>query len=376
VIIKNISIKNFRNYDNLELDFSDRVNIFIGNNAQGKTNLLESIYVLAITRSHRMNIDNTLIKENEIYTKIKGEILKRNEKLKLEVLINEKGKCVKINNNIIRKISEYISKLTVIIFCPDDLEIVKGSPNVRRKFLNIEIGQLDNRYLSILNDYNKLLKTKNEYLKNIDINNKKDEYLDVLNEQLVDKAVKIYIARNEFLNNLEKYSKTIFKDIFGKGKFKIIYKPNIDLKTFEEKEIRSVLLEKLKSNIKRDIIQGTTTFGPHRDDFEFKLDENEIREYGSQGQQRLAVLCIKLAETHIFKEKSGEYPILLLDDVFSELDESKKNNIIKYLNKDMIIKYLNKDMQIFITTTEINVIDSKIIETAKIYLIKEGKIAE
>ncbi len=363
--INNIHIRNFRNYKDLKLNFNNKKNIFIGNNAQGKTNLLESIYVLAITKSHRMNIDNTLIKDNELFTKIQGTVIKNNEKLNLEVLINEKGKCVKINNNVMKKISNYISNFTVIIFYPDDLEIVKGSPSVRRKFLNIEIGQLNNKYLNNLNDYNLLLKNRNEYLKDVKIDNINKEYIDIINNQLVDKAICIYKDRNEFINNINDNATNIFRDIFGSSKLSIIYKPNIEIMNFNDEEIRRVFLDKLNSSLKRDILQGTTNFGPHRDDFEFLIDNNDIREYGSQGQQRLATLCLKLAELPIFKEKTGEYPVLLLDDIFSELDEEKRNNIIKYVDGDI---------QTFITTTDINSIDEKIMKDATIYKISNGEI--
>jgi DNA replication and repair protein RecF len=178
--LKTLSIRNFRNYKDLTLNFNKNINIFVGNNAEGKTNLLESIYVLAITKSHRMYIDNNLIMNNEIFTKIKGRIKTKEEEKDLEILINSNGKSVKINNIIIKKISDYISKFTVIIFCPDDLEIVKGSPNIRRKFLNIEIGQLNNKYLNILNDYNLILKNRNEYLRKSNINNIDSTYIEVI----------------------------------------------------------------------------------------------------------------------------------------------------------------------------------------------------
>ena len=363
--INNISIRNFRNYDNLELDFNSRINIFIGDNAQGKTNLLESIYVLAITKSHRIFIDNNLIKNKEIYTKIKGTIISNNTKKNLEILINSKGKSVKINNNIIKKISDYISNFNVIIFYPDDLELIKGNPSVRRKFLNIEISQLNNKYLSILNEYNLILKDRNNYLKDIRIENVDKTYIDILNNKLVEKGLYIFKLRKEFLDDISIKISSIYENIYGKKDIKIKYNSNIDFDNYNEKDIKLKYLEKLNNNLKREILQGTTLYGPHRDDFSFIIEEEEIKEYGSQGQHRLAVLCIKLAELEIFKEKKGEYPILLLDDVFSELDEKKKNNIIKYIGKDI---------QTFITTTDIKNINEQLLNDSTIFEILDGNI--
>lgn len=363
--IESISVKNFRNYKNLNIKFNKNLNIFVGNNAQGKTNLLESIYVLAITKSHRMHIDNSLIKINEIFTKIVGNISSNSGDHVLEVLINIKGKSVKIDSLVVKKISDYISKLTVIIFYPDDLEIVKGSPSIRRKFLNIEIGQLNNKYLNILNDYNFLLKTRNEYLKGTNIAAVDLNYLEILTNQLVDKAILIYKYRYEFLNSIDEKASVIFKNITNGKILNILYKPNIEFDIYNEESIKKLMIEKFKKNIKREILQGTTIFGPHRDDFYFYIDDNEIKEYGSQGQQRLAVLCLKFAEIELFKEKTGEFPILLLDDIFSELDEIKKNNIIKYMNNDI---------QTFITTTDLNNIDSKLLKYSNIFTIENGEI--
>lgn len=363
--LKNICIRNFRNYKDLTLNFNNGINIFLGNNAQGKTNLLESIYVLAITKSHRMYIDNNLIKTSELFTKIRGNVISNNDEKELEILINSKGKSVKINNVVIKKISDYISKFTVIIFCPDDLEIVKGSPADRRKFLNIEMGQLNNRYLNVLNDYNYILKNRNEYLKTSTIDKIDCNYLDIINSKLIEKAISIYRYRDEFLRSINMGATTIFKNLTDKDGLTIKYFPNIEFDVFDENEIKEKMLEKFRCNIKREIIQGTTLFGPHRDDFNFFIDGKEIKEFGSQGQQRIAVLCLKFSELEIFKEKTGEYPVLLLDDIFSELDEIKKNNIIRYMGKNI---------QTFITTTDINKIDEKLLKNSSIFNIKNGEV--
>ena len=318
--ITNIAINNFRNYEYINLNFNNNLNIFVGNNAQGKTNLLESIYVLGITKSHRVYIDKNLISDGEIYTKIKGNVKKENEELNLEILINAKGKSVKINNSIVRKVSEYISNFTVIIFCPDDLDIIKGSPSTRRKLLNIEIGQIDNKYLMYLNDYAGLLKTRNEYLKKSTFDNIDNNYIEVINEQLIEKAINIYKKRKEFVSLINIEASKIYRQLSRSNNLTIKYNTNIDLEDFTDEEIRKKMKSKFNSNLKREILFGTTIHGPHRDDILFNINDKDIREYGSQGQQRLAILSLKLGEVNIFKNITNEYPILLLDDVFNELD--------------------------------------------------------
>ena len=361
--INNISVYNFRNYEELHIDFNDNINIFIGNNGAGKTNILESIYVLAITKSHRAYIDKNLINNSKNIMKLIGKISTNKENKTLELLINNKGKSVSINKIVYKKISDYISNLMVILFSPDDLDLIKGNPSIRRKYINIEIGQLDNRYLYYLNEYNKLLKTRNEYLKSITIETVDLNYISVLNSQICDKAVIIYKYRFEFIDNLNRIISNIFSNL-SDGKLHIKYINNLDIEEYNDC-IKENLLKKLNDNLKREIFSGSTMYGPHRDDIEFYLNDNNVREYGSQGQQRLSVLCMKFAEVELFNEKRGEYPILLLDDIFSELDIFKRNSIVKYLNKGI---------QVFITSTDINDIDNEILSNSKIYNIENGNI--
>ena len=211
MFLKKIELKNFRNYNSLDINFDKNINIFIGNNAQGKTNILESIYFLSVTKSHRCNKDIYLIRNDELFSKVIGEVEDNNKTNTYEILINNEGKRVSINNNVFKKISDYLSKINVVMFCPDDLEIVKGTPSDRRKFLNIEIGQMNNDYIINLAKYNKLLKTRNEYLKNennIDIN-----YLDVLTDELINLNIILYKYRKEFINRINSYIVDIYKKI-------------------------------------------------------------------------------------------------------------------------------------------------------------------
>lgn len=365
MIIKRLQLKHFRNYEELELDFNKKINVFVGNNAQGKTNIIESIYTLAITKSHRTHLDANLIQKECKSTKIKGFIRKHDEPddSELEILINCKGKKVSINKKSAKRISDYISYFNVIIFHPDDLEILKGSPSERRKFLNIEVGQLDNHYLAVLNSYNSIMKNRNEYLKRISVDRYDKNYLDIITDQLVNCAVKIYLYRKKFVDDINNALKDVNERIKGFDTLEIKYDTSIPIDNTEQ--IRESLLNKYRSNLQREIIMSQTMSGPHRDDFSFYANGKNVKEFGSQGQQRMSVLCLKLAEIELFKEKKGEYPVLLLDDIFSELDNTKRHNIIKYLNKRM---------QIMITTTDISDIEKSILKNASIYKVDKATV--
>lgn len=366
MVLNNITLINFRNYEKVSVDFSKNINILIGDNAQGKTNILEAIYVLAITKSHRSLNDINLINDTKEFCKLKGKIKANGISRNLEFFLSSKEKRVSINNKQIRRLTDYISNINIILFTPDDLELIKGSPSNRRKFLNIEIGQLDNNYLNILNDYNKLLKTRNEYLK---VNNKNKKlninYLNVLTDKMIEKAIYIYQKRFEFIENLNKYVESIYYDVTKNGKLKVKYINNLNIDKFDKDKIVNIMKEKFNQNLEKEKILGLTLFGPHKDDMMFKLDGNDIKIYGSQGQQRSCILAIKLSEINIFKDKKGEAPIVLLDDVFSELDDLKKNNLIKYLNDDI---------QIVITTTDLNQIKDELLDEAFIYKVTNGNI--
>lgn len=366
MVLNNITLINFRNYNKVSIDFSKNINILIGDNAQGKTNILEAIYVLAITKSHRSLNDINLIKDGKDFCKLKGKIKTNDISRNLEFFLSNKEKKVSINSKQIRRLTDYISNFNIILFTPDDLELIKGSPGLRRKFLNVEIGQLDNNYLNILNDYNRLLKTRNEYLKiNIKKKNLNDDYLNVLTDKMIEKAIYIYKKRFEFIKELNKYVKSIYYDVTKNGDLYIKYIHNLNINEFDVNKVKKILYDKYKQNLEKEKILGITLFGPHKDDMMFKLNNNDIKIYGSQGQQRSCILSIKLSEINIFKDKTGENPIVLLDDVFSELDDMKKNNLIKYFNDDI---------QIVITTTDLNQIKEELLDGSFIYKITNGNI--
>lgn len=363
--IQSIKLKNFRNYETLSLDFAKGINIIYGKNAQGKTNLLESIYVLGITKSHRSFIDNHLIQDGQNFCKIEGTIKKGKIPFFMEYLFSNQ-KELKIDHNKISKISDYISKMNIIIFYPEDLEIVKGSPTTRRRFLNLELSQLYSNYYSVLNDYHHLLKIRNDYLKKLSLGLSNDiNYLNILNQYFVDKGTFIYRMRLKFVDRLNEISPKIFENITGLKGFKIVYKDTIDITNNDAMAIKKSFLTKLEKIYKRELKFTSTLVGPHRDDFEFYLDDKNLKQYGSQGQQRVAVLALKLAEIEIFKKYTYTTPILLLDDIFSELDNKKKNNLLRYIKNNI---------QTIITTTDLTNINQKIIDKAKLIEIEEGTI--
>ena len=284
----------------------------------------------------------------------------------LKVIIDNKKKLLKIDNSTIKKVSDYISNMNIIIFYPEDLELLKGSPQIRRQYFNLELSQLYSNYYIVLNEYNKLLKIRNEYLKKMCKNINVDKYyFDILTNYLVDKAIIIMKIRNKYIEKINNYCESIFSDIMKIKNFKIKYIPSIDV-DFSDDEKNKILLKNLyDEKLNYDIKMCSTTFGPHKDDFEFLLDEYNLKNYGSQGQQRIAVLCLKLAEIQIFKKFKNTTPILLLDDVFSELSDDKKNNLMKYISKDI---------QTIITTTELNNLDKKLVKKSKLFKIENGKL--
>ena len=360
--IDKLKLINFRNYSKLDIEFNPYLNIIIGNNAQGKTNILEAIYYLSITKSFLILNDSVSVKNGELFLKIVGNISNNKGKKKLEVIINENGKKLLINDNEIKKHASYIGNLKVIIFNPDNIRLIKDAPGNRRKFLNVEISQLDNKYINNLNEYNIVLKQRNEYLKVIKNGKINQVYFDILNEKLIDLAVYIYDGRIKFIQMITKYITDIFKDISGYDGLMVNYLPSVDIDN-----IKKNMEDKLNNNYEREIIYGNTLYGPHRDDFSFKLLDDDLILYGSQGQLKMAILALKLAEVKVFYEVCGEYPVLLLDDLFSELDVLKRNKVISYLNKDI---------QTVVTTTDLENIDSDFINKANVYKIENGKICE
>ena len=366
--IEHIKLTNFRNYDELELDFNPNINIIVGNNGQGKTNILESIYVLSLSKSNRDGYDSDMIKFEKESLSLEGKIIDNDLIKKLRVDITPNKKRVFINNKEIHKIKDYISNFCVISFVPTDLDIIKGSPSVRRNLLNIDISQLYNNYITYLNEYNKIIKIRNDYLKKLYINNNSDfRYLDVINEKMIEKADKIYEYRFKFIEEINKNIADIYKKITGLDGLTIKYDNTLGLDNYDKEKIKETYLKKLKKHLNQEMMQGISLIGPHRDDFTFYLDNVDMKVYSSQGQQRMAIIAFKISELSYYKKIIGSYPVLLLDDIFSEIDIKKRNKIINFLKKDI---------QTIITTTDINDISKKLLDNAVIYNISNKKITK
>lgn len=366
MILKKIELTNFRNYEKLSTRFYKGVNIIYGDNAQGKTNLLESIYVLGLTKSHRSFIDNNLIRKEAEFLSIKGIVSRGVIDNKLEITIDNHNKYFKIDDTSIKKVSDYISQMNIIIFYPDDLEILKGSPQLRRKYLNVELSQLYNSYYIVSNDYHKLLKIRNDYLKKMSKGHKVDQnYFDIVTSYLIDKAIILYQMRYKYIEKINTYCESIYKDIMGIDGFHIKYVPNVEMEDIKDLQLKEKLMSQFEEKLEYDKKLSMTTLGPHKDDIEFLVNDKNLKLYGSQGQQRIAVLALKLAEIPIFKKYKDTTPILLLDDVFSELSDDKKNNLMKYISKDI---------QTIITTTELTNLDSKLVKHSKLFKIENGKL--
>ncbi len=359
MFLKTIEIKNFRNYDRLNMEFDSKINLILGNNAQGKTNLLESIYYTSMGKSFKSVKDREVIKFGENIASIKVNAYKYEDNLEVSVILKRNGdKEIKRDGIILKKISELSDTMLVVIFSPEDLKIVKEEPEKRRRFIDREISLISPIYLDNLNNYKKTLFQRNNYLREESVD---ELLLDVLDIQLSSYGVKVIKQRKEFISQLQKHVEKIHEGI-TQNREKITLKYKRDVATENEEEFARIL----KADRDKDRRLGTTSRGPHRDDIEFLINKIDARRYGSQGQQRTCALSVRLAELSLIEEETGEAAILLLDDVMSELDISRQEYLIKTLENN----------QIFITATELpKYILDRFPDGKKIY-IKEGKVLE
>ena len=367
--LKHFIAQNYRNLEQFDVDFDPNVNIFIGQNAQGKTNLLEAIYFLALTRSHRTSSDKELIAFGQDFANISGHIYKSQVDVSLRVLLSKKGKKVWINRVEQAKLSKYVGQLNAILFSPEDLDLIKGAPSLRRRFMDQEFGQINAEYLYSAGKYKQVLQQKNNYLKQLASGAAHDTlFLDVLSDQLAGVAAEVIVRRFKFLHFLDNYAQNAYTSISSSNeKLKISYRPSVKDIT-EDDDVETVyqkLLASFQKNKQMELLKKTTLSGPHRDDIEFKLDGKDAHLYGSQGQQRTIALSVKLAEIQLVHHLTSEYPLLLLDDVMSELDHSRQS---------ALLNYIHGKTQTFITTTDLEGISWEIIKKPKVYRIKSGKI--
>ena len=364
MIVEELKVINYRNYEQMHLKFHPRLNVFIGDNAQGKTNLLEAIYLCSAGKSFRANRDQEMINmiKKQAYVQVKLKKVIGN--VNIEVRLNmDRKKDVKVNQIPLIKIGELLGNLNVVLFSPEDLKLVKEGPSERRKFMDREISQISTKYYYTLSQYNKILQHRNKLLK---YNRGKILDLEVWNEQLATAGAWLIFYRRNFIKKISILAKLMHRKITESAEtLEIIYEANVKVKEEDEVNyIKEKILQRFKEDLNIDKQRGLTTVGPHRDDMILKINGLDVKNYGSQGQQRTAVLSLKLAELELVKSEVGEYPILLLDDVMSELDLKRQGYLINNL----------RNVQTFITTTMMDHIKNLNPEDRNIYTVSKGQI--
>lgn len=357
MIIKSLELNNFRNYDNLNLSFNKGTNILYGDNAQGKTNILESIYLSATTKSHKVSKDKEIIKFGCEESHIRTYLEKDGVEYRVDMhLRSNKSKGIAINKQKINKAAELLGLLNIVLFSPEDLNIIKNGPAERRRFIDIELCQLDSFYLYNLNHYNKIVNQRNKLLKDLYLKPDLKETLTIWDSQLVSFGSKIIERRQIFINQLNEIINKIHSKLSG-GKESLIikYEPDVSIEDFDNK---------LFHNKERDIRLKQTSVGPHRDDFSFIINDIDIRKYGSQGQQRTTALSLKLSEIELVKKITKDTPVLLLDDVLSELDSKRQNYLLNSIG----------DIQTIITCTGLDEFINNRFEINKIFKVTNGSV--
>ena len=361
MIIKSLELADFRNYDNLKIDFDRGTNILYGDNAQGKTNILEAIYVSATTKSHKGSKDKEIIGFGKEEAHIRTILEKDNAEYRVDMhLRKNRSKGIAIDGQKIKRASDLIGKLNVVFFSPEDLSIIKNGPSERRRFMDMELCQLDHIYLNSLSKYNKLVIERNKVLKDLYDHPENSVLLDVQDKQLCEYGSVIIKARDKFIKELNEIISPIHQKLTGgKELLSVYYEPNVELDDLEKR---------LAAARKKDIYTKQTTVGPHKDDFSFIIGAPEgidIRKFGSQGQQRTASLSLKLSEIEIVKRSKKENPVLLLDDVLSELDSNRQNYLLNTIG----------DIQTIITCTGLDEFVNNRFEIDKLFKVTDGTVS-
>ena len=355
--IESLELKNYRNYQNLQLDFDKGTNIFYGDNAQGKTNILESVYLCGTTKSHRGSKDKEIIRFGEEESHIRMMIRKDELSYKIDMhLRKNKAKGVAINGLPIKKARELFGIVNLVFFSPEDLNIIKNGPGERRRFMDLELCQLDQIYLTDLAGYNHIVNQRNRLLKDLYMNPSLKETLDIWDMQMLQYGTKIIKKRKDFVRDLNQVIQDIHHNLTGGIEhLEVVYEPSTEAEDFENV---------LKKNRERDIRMKMTSAGPHRDDLSFVVNGIDIRKYGSQGQQRTAALSLKLSEIYLVKEKIKDTPILLLDDVLSELDNNRQTYLLDCIH----------DIQSLITCTGLDDFVSNQFHLNKVFRVIKGEV--
>lgn len=357
MVVKSLELSNFRNYENLSLEFSPSTNILYGDNAQGKTNILEAVFLCATTKSHKGSKDREIIKLQSEEAHIRMRIHRDEIDHRLDMhLKKNKPKGVAIDGIPIKRSSELFGIINVVFFSPEDLSIIKNGPSERRRFIDMELCQLSKLYLHNLINYNKVLNQRNNLLKQIGFNKSLLDTLYVWDQQLIHFGSALIKERSLFIKNMNELIFKLHKKLSdGKETLEIVYEPNVAEDEFENK---------LKKSMERDIALKVSNVGPHRDDLSFLINGQDVRKYGSQGQQRTAALSLKLAEIDLVKQVTKDKPILLLDDVLSELDRKRQNQLL-----DSIV-----GIQTIVTCTGLEEFVNNRIETDRIYKVIQGTV--
>jgi DNA replication and repair protein RecF len=366
VFIQHLKINQFRNYQNADVALIEGINIFYGDNAQGKTNLLESLYIAAYGKSFRSKNSDDLILEHALRCSVEVAYSKNYTHGTVKAIFERPGQRFLYANNLqqIKRV-DYIGHIHVVLFSPEDLRLVKEGPQERRLFIDRELSHINKVYLDQLMKYNKVLKQRNTLLKTIKNPLLLESQLEVWDNQLVYYGARIIVKRQQFIQRINALSRLIHKKItLGKEQLEILYESSIDNEMNDLKTIEAKLLELVKKAFDHDLKRGFTTVGPHRDDLAISINQIDTRRFGSQGQQRTAALSLKLSELEIIKDEIGEYPILLLDDVMSELDQSRQHFLLETI----------KNIQTILTTTDIKGLDERYLVGAQCILIQSGHL--
>lgn len=356
MIIKSLELADYRNYESLDIKFDRGTNILYGDNAQGKTNILEAIYVAATTKSHKGSKDKEIVNFDKEEAHIRTYIERENVESRVDMhLRKSKSKGIAVDGKKIKKAAELLGLCNVVFFSPEDLGIIKNGPSEKRRFIDMELCQLDNIYLFNLNNYNKIVNQRNKLLKDMYMNPDLKDTLNIWDMQLVSYGKKIIERRAVFVEQLNEIIYDIHKKLSGeKEELHIVYEPDVRPEDFEKN---------MRNSRDRDISAKMTTVGPHRDDFSIFIGDIDIRKYGSQGQQRTAALSLKLSEIEIVKKITKDSPILLLDDVLSELDSNRQNYLLNSIG----------DIQTIITCTGLEEFVNNRFEINRVYKIESGK---
>lgn len=336
--VKKLKLRNYRNHSNIEIDFEPDINVIFGYNGSGKTNIAESVYFISYLSSHRTSHYNELIKFNEDFAKI---TLYSDDNY--EVILNKGSKKCSYNNSIIQKQSDYIGLFKSVLFSPETIDLLLKSPSERRKYIDMLICMVDSTYIHVIKEYSYALKQRNDYLKQMLINSLADkDYFDIINDKYVEMSLIIYLRRKKYIDEISLYVNEIFKNFFD---FELCVDYEVQSK-IDFDDLEQSFRNKLNSRYERELSLGTTITGPSRDDITFNIDGNNVKYFGSKGQQRIVLISLKLAEIEIIHKYTSTYPVLILDDVLSELDESRQNRLFTFLS--------NNNIQSIITTTDVN----------------------